>query len=155
MTKLSPKDYMYDQTMVHTTVVTRRQWFSCTILRTMPLSLRKELLWLEWWLPMKFLIQLLQTVWWGPFELEGGLKKAMQKSPSKKEENLLELSSLESWMEENKEKALNLFMEYHDIFALEDGETGFTEAAKHKIKVMDPKPFKERPRNIPSGLLER
>ena len=31
---------------------------------------------------------------------------------------------------------------------------GCTEAADHKIEVTDPKPFKERPRNIPSGLLE-
>ena len=31
---------------------------------------------------------------------------------------------------------------------------GCTEAAEHKIEVTDPKPFKERPRNIPSGLLE-
>ena len=31
---------------------------------------------------------------------------------------------------------------------------GCTEAAEHKIKVTDLKPFKERPRNIPSGLLE-
>ena len=31
---------------------------------------------------------------------------------------------------------------------------GCTEAAEHRIEVMDPKPFKERPRNIPSGLLE-
>ena len=66
----------------------------------------------------------------------------------------LELSGLKSWTEENKEKALNLLAEYHDIFALEDREMGCTKAAKHKIEVMDPKPFKERPRNIPSGLLE-
>ena len=60
----------------------------------------------------------------------------------------------ESWMKANKEKALNLLAEYHDIFALEDGEMGYTEAAKHKIEVTDLKPFKERPQNIPSGLLE-
>ena len=66
----------------------------------------------------------------------------------------LELSGLKSWMEENKEKALNLLAEYHGIFALEDGEMGCTDAAKHKIEVTDPKPFKERLRNIPSGLLE-
>ena len=66
----------------------------------------------------------------------------------------LELSGLESWMEENKERALDLLAEYHDIFALEDGEMGCTEAAKHKIEVTDSKPFKERLRNIPSGLLE-
>ena len=48
-------------------------------------------------------------------------------------------------MEESKEKALNLLPEYHDIFALEDGEMGCTEAIEHKIKVIDLKPFKERP----------
>ena len=47
-----------------------------------------------------------------------------------------------------------MLAEYHDIFALEDGEIGCTKAAEHKIKVMDPRPFKERPRNISSGLLE-
>ena len=31
---------------------------------------------------------------------------------------------------------------------------GCTEATEHKIKVTDPKPFKERLKNIPSGLLE-
>ena len=31
---------------------------------------------------------------------------------------------------------------------------GCTEATEHKIEVTDLKPFKERPRNIPSGLLE-
>ena len=66
----------------------------------------------------------------------------------------LQLASLESWMKENKEKALNLLAEYHDIFMLEDGEMGCTKVAEHKIKVTDPRPFKERPRNIPSGLLD-
>ena len=66
----------------------------------------------------------------------------------------LELSGLESWSKENKEKALNLLAKYHDIFALEDEEMGCTEAAEHKIKVTDLKPFKERPQNILSGLLE-
>ena len=66
----------------------------------------------------------------------------------------LKPSGLKSWMEENKDKALNLLVEYHDIFMLEDGEMGCTEAAEHKSKVTDPRPFKERPRNIPSGLLD-
>ena len=66
----------------------------------------------------------------------------------------MELSGLESCTEENKEKALNLLAKYHNIFTLEDREIGCTEAAKHKIEVTDPKPFKERLRNIPSGLLE-
>ena len=51
-------------------------------------------------------------------------------------------------------RALNLFAEYHDIFALEDGEMGCTEATEREIEVTDPKPFKERLRNIPSGQLE-
>ena len=66
----------------------------------------------------------------------------------------LEILGLESWTEENKERALNLLAEYHDIFALEDGEMGCTEATEHKIEVTDPKPFKERLKNIPLGLLE-
>ena len=66
----------------------------------------------------------------------------------------LELTGLESWTEENKERALDLLAEYHDIFALEDAEMGCTEAAEHKVEVMDLKPFRERPRNIPSGLVE-
>ena len=66
----------------------------------------------------------------------------------------MDLSGLESWTEENKERALNLLAQNHDISALKDGEMGCTEATKHKIKVTDPKPFKERPKNIPSGLLE-
>ena len=57
-------------------------------------------------------------------------------------------------MEENKERALNLLAEYHNIFALEQREMGCTEATKHKIEVTDPKPFKNKLRNIPSGLLE-
>ena len=66
----------------------------------------------------------------------------------------LKLLGLKSWMEENKEKALNLLVEYHDIFMLENGEMGCTKVAEHKVKVTDPRPFKERPRNIPSGLLD-
>ena len=66
----------------------------------------------------------------------------------------LELSGLNSWTEENKERALNLLAKYHDIFELEDGEMGCTEATEHNIEVTDPNPFKERPWNIPSGLLE-
>ena len=66
----------------------------------------------------------------------------------------LELLGLESQTEENKDKALNLLAEYHDIFTLEDGEMGCTKATEHRIEVTDPRPFKERLRNIPSGLLD-
>ena len=66
----------------------------------------------------------------------------------------LELAGLESWTKENKEKALNLLAEYHDIFPLEDREMGCTEATEHKVEVTNPRPFKERQWNIPSSLLD-
>ena len=52
------------------------------------------------------------------------------------------------------EEALDLLAEYHNIFALKDGEMGCTEAVEHKIEVKGPKPFKEKPRNIPLDLLD-
>ena len=64
----------------------------------------------------------------------------------------LELSGLKSWTEENKERELSTCWQ-NIIFALEEGEMGCTKVAKHKIKVTDEKPFKERPGNIPLGLL--
>ena len=82
--------------------------------------------------------------------MQGYLSKRGEKSFFEK----LEFLGFESWIEENKDKALNLLAEYHDIFVLEDGEMGCTEAAEHKIEVTDPRPFKEIPRNIPSGLLD-
>ena len=92
------------------------------------------------------------------FKLEDGPRKVVSNSPWRREEESCskswELSGLESWTEENKEMVLNLLAEYHDIFTLEDGQMGCTEATEHKIEVTDPKHFKERQRNIPSGLLE-
>ena len=42
----------------------------------------------------------------------------------------LSLSGLESWTSENKEKALDLLVEFHDVFTLEDGEMGCTEVVE-------------------------
>ena len=92
----------------------------------------------------------LQTCRWAKEGCTGLSVGERRKVLSKK----LKLLGLKSWMEENKDKALNLLAEYHDIFMLEDGEMGGTEVAEHKIEVMDPRPFKERLRNIPSGLLD-
>ena len=50
----------------------------------------------------------------------------------------LDLSGLESWASENKEKALDLLAEFHDIFTLADGEMGCTEVVEHHIEVTDP-----------------
>ena len=40
----------------------------------------------------------------------------------------LDLSGLESWMPVNKERALDLLSEFHDIFALKEGEMGCTKS---------------------------
>ena len=48
------------------------------------------------------------------------------------------MSGLDSWTEVNKNRAFDLLGEYHDIFMLEDGEMGCTDAAEHKIEVTDP-----------------
>ena len=40
------------------------------------------------------------------------------------------------------------------MFALEEGEMGQTEVTEHHIEVTNEKPFKERPWNMPEGLLE-
>ena len=66
----------------------------------------------------------------------------------------LDLLGLESWMPENKEKALDLLAEFHDVFALKLEEMGCTEVTEHHTEVTDPCPFKEQPQNIPEGLLQ-
>ena len=55
----------------------------------------------------------------------------------------LDLSGLKGkWPEENQAATCALLAEYHDI-PLEPGELGCTDLAKHKIRVVDDKPFKE------------
>ena len=94
-------------------------------------------------------VGILQTHRWTKEECAGLSVKEKRKVLFEK----LKFSSLKSWMEENKGKTLNLLAEYHGIYTLEDGKMGCT-VAEHKIKVMDPRPFKERLRNIPSDLLD-
>ena len=56
----------------------------------------------------------------------------------------LELSGLEEWSDKNQATTRVLLAEYHDIFSLEPGELGCTDLAKHKIRVIDDEPLKER-----------
>ena len=48
----------------------------------------------------------------------------------------------------DQQKAVDLLKEYHHLFALDELEMGCTSLVKHKIKVMDPIPFKQRYRHI-------
>ena len=57
-------------------------------------------------------------------------------------------------MPENKENALDLLADFHDVFTLEYGEMGCTEVMEHHIDVIDLHSFKEWSQNIPEGLLQ-
>ena len=47
-----------------------------------------------------------------------------------------------------------LLAEYHDIFSLDPGKLGCTDLVKHKIRVIDNKPFKERFQRIPPSMVD-
>ena len=68
----------------------------------------------------------------------------------------LDLTGLETWPEEQADKACSLLKEYHNIFSLEKNDTGHTKATKHKIVLKDPDipPFKERFHRIPPPQLD-
>ena len=70
---------------------------------------------------------------------------------------MLDLSGLEAWPQEQAEQARSLLKEYHDIFSLEKCDMGHTNATKHKIVLKDPDtpPFKERFHRIPPPQLDK
>ena len=91
--------------------------------------------------------------------LAGNPHKASTLMEAERQELLLEkldLTGLEAWPTEQAEKACSLLREYHDIFSLENHDTGHTKAAKHKIVLKDPDtpPFKERFCRIPPPQLD-
>ena len=55
-----------------------------------------------------------------------------------------ELAGLEGLSDKTQAAARVLPGEYHDIFSLEPGEYGNTDLVKHKIRVVDDEPSKER-----------
>ena len=61
----------------------------------------------------------------------------------------MNLKSLESWLADDQEKAVELLKEFHYLFALNDLELGCTSEVKHTIKLTDPVPFKQRYCRIP------
>ena len=61
----------------------------------------------------------------------------------------LDVTGSDSWTEEQKIKIKQVFEDYSDVFAWNPLELGRTSLVKHTIKVVDPKPFKERYRRIP------
>ena len=74
-----------------------------------------------------------------------------------RQEKLLEklnLDGLAHWSPENVVAVRELFLVYHDVFALESNELGCTSAIEHGIRIENDKPFKEWFRHIPPPLLE-
>ena len=66
----------------------------------------------------------------------------------------LDLSGLEGWSGASCTCTHALLTKYHDIFFLEPGELGCMGLAKHKIRVVDDEPFKERFQMVPPPMVE-
>ena len=56
----------------------------------------------------------------------------------------MDITGSDSWTEKQKVKIKQVIEDYSDVFALNPLELGRTLLVKHTIKVVDPKPFKER-----------
>ena len=68
--------------------------------------------------------------------------------------NKIDLSCIEDWTDGLKSKTRELFKEYTYVFALGSLDLGHTSLVKHKIKLDNYTPFKERYRHIPPNLFE-
>ena len=80
---------------------------------------------------------------------DGGDVSARPPKPEPNHERLdklfgkLDLKGIEEWSEYDQTQACELMKEYQHLFALDDLELGSTSKIKHKIKLSDPKPFKD------------
>ena len=72
----------------------------------------------------------------------------------KKLNSKLDLTGTENWSQEDKKAVEELFKEYGRLFALEKNDLGHTTKVKHKIRLNDYTPFKERYRRVPPHLYE-
>ena len=66
----------------------------------------------------------------------------------------IDLSGAKGWDPELLEEAKQLFCKYAHIFALESLDMGHTSMVKHKIRLDNYTPFKERYHRIPSNLFD-
>ena len=66
----------------------------------------------------------------------------------------LDLSGVQEWLEDLQQKVHDLMIEYQHLFALNDLELGKTLKVKHKIKLNNPMPFKDRYHCIPPHEFE-
>ena len=78
-------------------------------------------------------------------------------SSLKKQNQLLDkidLSGTTQWSQEQREQVRQLFIEFGSLFALESLDLGKTSIVKHKTRLDDYTPFKERYHRIPPNLYE-
>ena len=61
----------------------------------------------------------------------------------------LDFSGMEEWPEDVQQQVVDLFKEYHHIFALSDLKLGCTSKIKHEIKLDNETPFKDHYHHIP------
>ena len=66
----------------------------------------------------------------------------------------MDLSGCSEWSEEQQKKVRALIIKHHSIFAVEDNELGRTDLVKHKIRLDNYVPFKERYCRIPPHQYE-
>ena len=68
--------------------------------------------------------------------------------------SMLDFSGMEEWPEDVQQQVVELFKEYHHIFALTDLELGCTSKIKHEIKLDNETPFKDCYHRIPPHQFE-
>ena len=66
----------------------------------------------------------------------------------------IDLGGIRDWTDNLKSRTRELFKEYAHVFALKSLDMGHTSLVKHKIKLDNYTPFKERYRHIPPNLFE-
>ena len=77
-------------------------------------------------------------------QVEGMEASQEQMSVQEWQEKLMDklnLDGLSEWSPHNAAIARELLLSYHDIFALEPDERGYTSAIKHEICIYDDEPF--------------
>ena len=88
-----------------------------------------------------------------------GVREEVKLAPlsSEQQEKLrskLDLTGIDNWSQEDKKAVEELFQEYGGLFALDKNDLGHTTKVKHKIKLNDFTPFKERYWRVPPHLYE-
>ena len=86
-----------------------------------------------------------------------GKKSSWLHYPPDQQEKLkskLDLTGINDWSWEDKKAVEEFFQEYGRLFALDKNDLGHTTKVKHKIKLNDYTPFKERYRRVPPHLYE-